>query len=223
MNLKIENNILKAYLKNVRFITGTAYAGKSTMVKALAEKYELVRCEENYHLRVIGNKFDLEKQPNLSYFQTKDWAEFLNRTPAEYDKWVVGSALEAAEIEVVELIRISQDHMVVVDTNIPIEILREIADYHQVAIMLSPQSMSVEKFFDREDVEKQFIKEQIMKTENPEATMANFKACLAQINSKEHYDEYANSGFFTLVRANDTHNIVDENIEILASHFQLHK
>ena len=35
----IENNILKHYLKNVYFITGTAYAGKSTMVKMLAEKY----------------------------------------------------------------------------------------------------------------------------------------------------------------------------------------
>lgn len=29
----IENNILKYYLKNVYFITGTAYASKSTMVK----------------------------------------------------------------------------------------------------------------------------------------------------------------------------------------------
>ena len=29
----IENNILKHYLKNVYFITGTVYAGKSTMVK----------------------------------------------------------------------------------------------------------------------------------------------------------------------------------------------
>lgn len=224
MRLNIENNILREYLKNVRFITGTAYAGKSTMVNALAEKYGLVRCEENYHLRVIGNNLDAEKQPNLCYFQTmKDWKEFLSRTPEEYDKWIVGVSMEAAEIEVAELIRISQNQKVIVDTNIPIKILCEIADYHQVAVMLSPQSMSVEKFFDRDDAEKQFIKEQIMKTENPEATMANFKAGLAKVNSKEHYAEYANSGFFTLVRTNATHNIVDEKIEALAAHFQLNK
>ena len=36
--MKIENNILKYYLRDVYFITGTAYAGKSTMVKMLAEK-----------------------------------------------------------------------------------------------------------------------------------------------------------------------------------------
>ena len=38
--MKTENNILKYYLRNVFFITGTAYAGKSTTVKMLAEKYD---------------------------------------------------------------------------------------------------------------------------------------------------------------------------------------
>lgn len=47
--MKIENNILKHYLKNVYFITGTACAGKSTTVKMLAERYEMVFCGENYH------------------------------------------------------------------------------------------------------------------------------------------------------------------------------
>lgn len=45
----IENNILKYYLKDVYFITGTAYAGKSTMVKMLSERYNMVLCGENYH------------------------------------------------------------------------------------------------------------------------------------------------------------------------------
>lgn len=35
--------------ENVYFITGTAYAGKSTMVHLLAEKYGGVECGENYH------------------------------------------------------------------------------------------------------------------------------------------------------------------------------
>ena len=39
---------MKKY-KNVYFINGTAYAGKSTMVKMLAEKYNGIVCEENYH------------------------------------------------------------------------------------------------------------------------------------------------------------------------------
>ena len=50
--MKIENNVLKHYLKNVYFITGTAYAGKSTMVKMLAARYGLIECGENYHMEV---------------------------------------------------------------------------------------------------------------------------------------------------------------------------
>ena len=46
--MNINNNILKAYLKNCFFINGTAYAGKSTMCKMLAEKYHLLLCGENY-------------------------------------------------------------------------------------------------------------------------------------------------------------------------------
>ena len=35
--------------ENMYFIIGTAYAGKSTMVKRLAEKHGGIACEENYH------------------------------------------------------------------------------------------------------------------------------------------------------------------------------
>lgn len=58
--MKIDDNIIKYYLRNVMFITGTAYAGKSTMVAMLAEKYGLVQCGENYH---IEGEVDQRKQP----------------------------------------------------------------------------------------------------------------------------------------------------------------
>jgi len=220
--MKIENNIIKHYLKNVMFITGTAYAGKSTMVAMLADKYGLIQCGENYHSRVADNIKVPKYQPNLSYFDTmKDWQEFVNRTPEEYEKWILGGAQEAAEFEVAELIRISQKQKVIVDTNIPLAILHEIADYHQVAVLLSSQAMSVEKFFDRDDLDKAFLKEQIMKAEDPEKTMENYKACIAIVNGKKYYDEYAKSGFFTLVRTDAYRDTKAETLEILATHFEL--
>jgi hypothetical protein len=220
--MKIDNNILKYYLKNVMFITGTAYAGKSTMVAMLAEKYNMVHCGENYHAKVADEIRVPERQPNLCYFQKmKDWQEFVNRTPEEYDNWIQGGSREAAEFEVAELISISQNQKVIADTNISLEILHEIADYHQVAVMLSPQEMSVERFFDRDDPDKVFIREQIMQSKTPQKTMENFKACLAKVNSKENYDKYAESGFFTLVRANDNKDTKDEILKILAKHFEL--
>lgn len=220
--MKIENNIIKHYLKNVMFITGTAYAGKSTMAAMLAERYGLMHCGENYHFRFPRELLVRERQPNLCYFDTmKDWQEFLQRTPEEYEKWIFESAREAAEIEVAELISLSQNEKVIVDTNIPLDLLHEIADYHQVAVMLSPQAMSVENFFDREDTEKIFIREQIMQAEDPACTMENFKACIALVNSKEHYEEYANSGFFTLVREDTTTDTKETTLERLAKHFGL--
>ena len=39
----------KMRFSNVYFIIGTAYAGKSTMINRLAEKYHGILCEENYH------------------------------------------------------------------------------------------------------------------------------------------------------------------------------
>lgn len=38
--MKIQDNILKFYLKNCYFITGTAYAGKSTMVQHVIKKVQ---------------------------------------------------------------------------------------------------------------------------------------------------------------------------------------
>ena len=51
--------------------------------------------------------------------------------------------------------------------------------------------------------------------------MQNFLAGIARINSKEHYDELANSGFFTLVRENAAIDTKAETLEILAKHFGL--
>ncbi len=222
MKIGIESNILRYYLQNVYFITGTAYAGKSTMVAMLAEKYGMIRCGENYHAKHAGAIATPEKQPGMCYFSTmKDWQEFVNRTPEQYERWIRQTSREAAEFEIAELIRLSQNGKVIADTNIPLDILREISDYHRVAIMLSPQEMSIERFFERDDPDKRFLLERIRESEDPEKTLANFKACIAMINSKERYDEYANSGFYTLVRADADIDTKSETLEALARHFRL--
>lgn len=194
--MKIENNILKHYLKNVYFITGTAYAGKSTTVKMLADRYDMVFCGENYHSNVSDVVATDDAQPDICFMKNlTDWKEFVTRTPEEYERWIYSVGKETAEFEVAELISISQNRKVIVDTNIPIDILKEISDYNHVVVMLSPQSMSVERFFDRSDPEKQFLLNVIESCEDSEAVMENYRQGLALINSKKHYDEYANSGF----------------------------
>ena len=220
--MKIENNVLKHYLKNVYFITGTAYAGKSTTVKMLAERYDMVCCGENYHMAVSEIVATPETHPDLCYNRSlTDWREFVTRTPEEYERWMYAVGREAAEFEVAELIAISQDKKVIVDTNIPLDVLKEISDYNHVAVMLSPQSMSVERFFDRSDPEKQFLLNVIDSCDDPAAVMENYRQGLARINSKKHYDEYANSGFFTVVREDNGTDTREQVCDMIAKHFGL--
>ena len=220
--MKIENNILKHYLKNVYFITGTAYAGKSTTVKMLAERYDMICCGENYHMAVSEIVATPETHPDLCYNRSlTDWKDFVTRTPEEYERWLYAVGREAAEFEVAELIAISQDKKAIVDTCIPIDILKEITDYDHVAVMLSPQSMSVERFFDRSDPEKQFLLNVIDSCDDPAAVMENYRQGLARINSKEHYDEYANSGFFTVMREDNGLDTREQVCDMIAKHFGL--
>lgn len=222
MKTSIESNLLKALFRNVYFINGTAYAGKSTAVKNLAERFGGICCGENYH-DSLTPLADPEHQPNLCYFQTMSgWEEFLTRTPGQYASWIDGISREAAELEILMLIHLTQQHPdkpIFVDTNIHIETLREISDYHHVAVMLSDQSTSVDRFFERSDPEKQFLFHEIGKTSNPESTMANFRACIAKINSPENYRNLEESGFFVLRR--DENRTQEETCDILAKHFRL--
>lgn len=222
--MKIANNILKHYLKNVYFITGTAYAGKSTMVKMLADRYDMICCGENYHSAVSDIVATPDAQPDISFINNlTDWKDFVTRSPEEYERWIYSTGREAAEFEVAQLISISGERKIIVDTNIPLDILKEISDYDHVAVILSPQSMSVERFFDRSDPEKLFLLRVIESCDNAEEVMENYKKGLALINSKEHYNEYADSGFFTVVRQNTEKDTREEVCDIIAKHFGLTK
>ena len=216
----VNNQLIKHYLRNVMFINGTSYAGKSTMVKMLADKYGLIHCGENYDC-VPQGIVTPDKYPNLGYFQTKkSWQEFYGRTPEAYDNWIQGCSRELVEFEVTYLMSISHSQKVIVDTNLPADVLREIATYNQVAVMLAPPAMAIEHFFNRDD-DKPFILEQIKKMDDPEKGLANYHAILERICRQEYYDQWEGSGFFTIIRKDTTSDTRVETMEMLAKHFGL--
>ena len=218
--MNIENNLLKNLLHNVYFLNGTAYAGKSTMVRLLAEKYDGICCGENYHDSLM-HLIDPVHQPALSYFETMSgWQEFVSRTPDEYDDWITSTSREAAQLEILKLVQLADTgRRIFVDTNIAPSLLRDISDYHHVAILLSPQWMSVDRFFDRPDAEKQFLYRKLMEAPDPDAAVANFRKCLERINSPQHYKEFADSGFFTILR--NENSTIQDMLGKLEEHFHL--
>lgn len=221
--MHIESSILKAYLSHVYFITGTAYAGKSTTVNLLSRWLDVTHCEENYQLNKFLKIATPELFPNLCYFKTMEsWEAFVTRTPEAYASWLEGTARELAQFEITELLSMPKEKPIIVDTNIPLDILREISDYDRVIVMLADPKMSVERFFEREDPEKQFILKEIKKTKDPESTLENFKEALRKANSETQYKTFEDSGFKVLKRDSDNLGIEDQAQEAL-DHFNLHR
>lgn len=113
--------------ENAFFIIGTAYAGKSTMVKLLAERYNGIACEENCHNALLP-ELDQDEFPNLTYTgNLQDWHDFIRRTLGEYDNWIQGSSKECETLELQILSRLNQEGKIVfVGTNIKVETLKKI-------------------------------------------------------------------------------------------------
>lgn len=205
---------------NVYFINGTAYAGKSTMIKMLAEKYNGILCEENYHDTKLAELNSLE-YPALTYTRDlKDWREFIRRTPNEYEAWVKAVTKECANLELQILEELSKEGKpIFVDTNIPIEMLWEISDKDHVLIMLAEPEISVHRFFERPDREKQFLYKLLLNEENAVEAMENFRECLRRVNSKEVYDTFLNSGFHVIIR--DEKRTVEQTLSLVEREFLL--
>lgn len=192
-------------LRNVYFVDGTAYAGKSTLVKNLAKKHNGIALEENYHDEKLP-ELDSKEFPNLTYTRDlEDWHEFIRRTPDEYVTWInnVKKECEIVELQILEELLAkpeNREKLIFVDTNICLETLRKITDDKHVLIMLADPEISVSRFFDRPDKEKQFLYQLMLEEPDPQAALDNYREILTRINSKESYEELENSGFKVIYR-----------------------
>ena len=208
------------HFSNVYFINGTAYAGKSTMVKLLAKKYNGIACEENYHDKLLP-ELKKEEFPYLTYTRDlTDWHDFIRRTPEAYEAWIDGVTKECETLELKilsEIIR--EDKPIFVDTNISLETLRTIVDHHHVLIMLADPQISVRRFFERPDKEKQFLYQLIMDEPDPEQALENYRQSLMRINSQERYNRFLNSGFHVILRDED--RSIEQTLSLVEKAFDL--
>jgi guanylate kinase len=211
--LKVFNTEENMMFDNMYFITGTAYAGKSTLVKQLVQKYNGIACEENYHDSRL-KELDSREFPHLTYTRDlKDWHNFIRQTPDEYEEWIIGVSKECEilELQILESME-TNGKPVFVDTNISIETLWRISDREHVLVMLADPEISVNRFFNRPDREKQFLYKLLLEEENPTQAMENFKNCLARINSKENYKKFLTAGFHVILR--DDRRSIEETVSL---------
>jgi len=206
--------------ENVYFINGTAYAGKSTMVHLLAEKYGGIECGENYHDQLLPG-LSKDEFPNLTYTRDlEDWHDFIRRTPEDYENWFDNVARECETLELEILTDLcKQGKPVFVDTNISLNTLKEIAPPQHVLIMLADPQISVRRFFERPDREKQFLYRLIMEEADPEKAMLNYRQGLERINSQERYERFLHSGFSVILR--DDSRSIEQTLALVEKAFQL--
>ncbi len=206
--------------ENVYFVNGTAYAGKSTLVKELAEKHHGIACKENYHNSLLP-ELDRNEFPYVTYTRDlQDWHDFIRRTPDEYEAWINGASKECEilELRILENLR-TENRPIFVDTNISLETLKKISDENHVLIMLADPDISVNHFFNRPDRDKQFLYRLLMEEENPTQAMENFRQCLARINSPENYNRFLHSGFHVILR--DENRSIEETLAMAERKFGL--
>ena len=209
------------YFPDAYFITGNAYAGKSTLVSLLAKKHGGAACEENYHDRLLP-ELDKEAFPALCYTRDlADWHDFIRRSPEEYEAWFDAVSRECETLEMRILSGLTgRGKPIFVDTNISLETLRTVAAPRHVLVMLAPPEISVRRFFDRPDREKQFLYRLILEEPDPEAAMENYRRGLMRINSRERYDRFLHSGFPVILR--DENRTPEETLALAEQVFGLY-
>ena len=141
----------------------------------LAEKYNGIACEENYHDRLL-EELDSKEFPGLTYTrELENWSDFIRRTPDEYEDWIkqVNKECTVLELRIIEGL-LKEGKPIFVDTNIPIDKLWEISDKDHVLIMLADTEVSVKRFFERPDKEKQFLYQLLLKEEETFSIVEKF-------------------------------------------------
>ncbi len=79
--------------------------------------------------------------------------------------------------------------------------------------MLADPDISVNRFFERPDKEKQFLYQLLLKEKEPDKAIENFRECLKRINSRQKYDEFFDSGLNVIIR--DEKRTVEETLSLV--------
>ena len=107
----LQDNIIKEYLKNVYFFSGTLCGGKTTISRELSKRHGFIVYD-------IDEQFEKHKKISDPIFQPsmnkvfKNADEFFGRTVDEYKKWLIDNTREQLDFVILDLVRLSQNKIV---------------------------------------------------------------------------------------------------------------
>ena len=206
----------KEQFKNVLFITGTATGGKTTISKALAEKYGYLRydVDENFDRhQKLSNSVD---HPNMNKtFKNAD--EFFMRDTKEYIQWLKDNSKEQMEFILADLVELSKNQIVICDLHLTIEEAEKIANLNQIVFLIRENNENIiDDYCNRKSHEgfNRFINS----SSNPEKAKQNCNTVLRTIN-EERCSAIKNSKFLYIER--NENSTVENTLNIVEKHFGL--
>ena len=181
----LQDNVLKAYLKNVYFITGTACGGKSTAARALAQKYGLTLYDIDKHFDSHRALSDTVSQPNMNK-RFADADAFFGRPVEAYRQWLIDNTREQWDYVLLDLIRLSQERPVVCDCHMTVEEARRLTDPSRVIFLIRDVSYMIEDYCNRPD--HQGFRNYINSASDPQKAKENCNTVLRTLNEQRIAD-----------------------------------
>ena len=208
-----QDNVIKEYLKNVYFIAGTPCGGKTTVARELGEKYKIPVYVIDDQFTIHQLKSDEEHQPCMNR-QFRDSDEFFGRSVEEYKKWLLGNSREQLDYILLDLIKLSQDRIILCDLHIAEEDIVKFTDPSGIAFLIRKPDELVEEYSNRPDHEG--FRNFIHSASDYERAAKTCNDTLYSLNI-DFYNYIKHSDYFWLER--DNNRSVGETVQMVEQYF----
>lgn len=216
MNKDYLKDYTKDDFKNVYFITGTATGGKTTISKALAEKYGWLRYDVDVEFdrhQQLSNPID---QPNMNkIFKNAD--DFFLRDAAEYVQWLKDNTREQMEFILKDLKEISKSQKVVCDLHLTVEEADKIVNPNQIVFLIRESNENIIDDYCNRKSHEGFNKF-INSSTNPVKAKENCNNVLKIVN-QERSKKIKNSKYLWIER--NENSTVEKTLKTIEKHFGL--
>lgn len=211
-----QDNVIKEYLKNVYFISGTPCGGKTTVSRALAQRHGLLVYDIDATFDQHRGMSSPVQQPAMNK-TFKDADEFFGRSVEEYRQWLLDGTREQLDFVLMDLVRLSQSQKVVCDCDITMEQAQMIAEPSRVAFLIKEPKNLVDEYCNRPD--HQGFHDFIYSATDVEKAKRVCSTTLESLN-QQRYTDIKHSSFFWLERTPET--TVEDAVRQVERHFGLH-
>lgn len=148
----------------------------------------------------------------------KDADEFFGRTVEEYKKWLIENTREQLDFVLLDLVRLSQNQIVLCDCHLTMEQAEQLTDASRIVFLIKEPSNIIDDYCNRPD--HQDFNSFINSVSEPERARAVCNDSLKSLN-ENHYNAIKDSDYYWIERT--PRSTVEETVEKAERHFGFFK